>query len=313
VPGPANAGAAGGDWGGGATLANYSLTAGIDNVPQSQAHPATDFFGNPRPSSGNFDPGAVEYAGGGGGGGCSVSVSPSTLAFGSQNDGTTSATQNLTLHNGCTSGASGGSFTFGGGTPEPFSRVTTGTFPGGAPNCGGTLAAGASCTIKVAFAPPNAATSVAFNRTLTVAYGGGVAVTGSPVALTGTGAPVGTLRFTAASNGTLGTVFGIEALDFKIPTPRAAVTSAITVTNGGPGPLAITAVTVPMNGGGRFSITGDTCLAASPLPANGTCTISVQYATPTARPGFPIMGLLSVVNDGSNAAGGESPLILLAQ
>jgi hypothetical protein len=316
VLGSANPGAAGGDWGGGPLLANYSLSAAIDNIPTSIAHPATDFFGNPRPDAavpGRFDPGAVEFVGGTGGGGCSVAVSPSTLAFGSQNDGTTSATQNVTIQNGCTTRATGGTFTFGGGTPEPFARVATGTFPAGAPNCGTTLAAGASCTVKVDFAPPSAATTT-YDRTLTVAYGGGVTVTGSPVALSGTGtAAVGTLSFTSATNGTLLTVLGERALDFTIPTPRAPVTSVLTVTNTGAGPLQITTETLARNFGGLYSITAQTCTTLSPLAANATCTVSVRYATPATRPFIPDLGLLDVANNGTGTAGGNSSLALIAQ
>jgi len=239
-----------------------------------------------------------------------VAVSPSTLAFGSEGDGTTSATQNVTIHNGCTTSATGGSFTLGGGTPQPFARVTTGTFPAGAPNCGATLAANASCTIKVDFAPPSAAT---YSRTLTVAYGAGITVTGSPVTLTGTGTAVGKLSFTSATNGTLTTLLGLPTLRFTIPTPRAAVTSVLTVTNTGGGPLTITAETLALNIGGLYSITAQTCTTLSPLAANGTCTISVRYATPTTLPFLPDLGLLDVANTGSGTTGGTSDLLLDAQ
>src|SRR5206468_4562986 len=60
-------------------------------------------------------------------------------------------------------------YTFGGGTPQPFSRVTSGTFPAGAPNCGASLAVGASCTVKVQFAPATGTGGTAYSRTLTVA------------------------------------------------------------------------------------------------------------------------------------------------
>jgi FtsP/CotA-like multicopper oxidase with cupredoxin domain len=56
-----------GNYGAGAPLANYNLTAAIDSIPSTQPHPATDFYGNARPEPnepGNvnrFDPGAVEF------------------------------------------------------------------------------------------------------------------------------------------------------------------------------------------------------------------------------------------------------------
>jgi len=66
LKGPANLGAAGGDYSGGPALANYNLTRAIDNVPATQPHPLTDFYGNARPepgesTSGHFDPGAIEF------------------------------------------------------------------------------------------------------------------------------------------------------------------------------------------------------------------------------------------------------------
>jgi len=309
--GPANPGATGGDYGGGPLLANYSLSAAIDTIPTSVPHPATDFFGNLRPETagdGRFDPGAVEFVAGSGGG-CTVTVEPSSLAFGTQLDGTTSATQNLTITNPCGTSATGGSFTFGGGTPQPFHRVTGGTFPAGVPNCTGTLAAGASCTIKVDFAPTAPAT---YNRTLTVAYGGGVTVTGSPVALTGTGA-IGTLSFTSATNGTLTTTAGgASTLTFTIPTPRAPVTSVVTVTNAGTANLAITAETLA-GSSSFYSITGTTCSFTTPLAPAGTCTVSIRYATPTTRPTRPHASTLRVANNGSGTTGGVTGLALSAQ
>jgi hypothetical protein len=50
--------------GGGPVLANYNLTAAINNVPITERHPVTDFFGNARPEPGRdnrFDAGAVEF------------------------------------------------------------------------------------------------------------------------------------------------------------------------------------------------------------------------------------------------------------
>jgi hypothetical protein len=193
----------GGNFGGGAFLANYNLTAGIDSIPASVNHPATDFYGHARPepgestTTGHFDPGAIEF------------------------------------------GSSPGSGSGGGG--------------------------------------------------------------------------VGVLGFTSATNGTLRTILGFRVLIFTIPTPRAAVTSVVTITNSGTGPLAITAETLRINFGGLYSITGETCVAASPLAVGGTCTVSITYATPTTRPILFDIGAQNVGNNGAGTTNGASNLLLMGQ
>jgi len=277
-----------------APIGNYALTAGsaaIDAIPANVSHPATDFFGNSRPdhnSDAHFDIGAVEYQAPAAPAAANVTSGPLTF---SSPVGVTSAAQTLTLHNTGGAGVVGITVV----VTVPFAR------PAGAAGgtCSTTLAAGATCTINVVFTP-TATGAASGTATITAS----VAVTGSPVALSGTGTAVGTLSFTSATNGTLGTVLGARALTFTIPTPRAAVTSVITVTNTGGGPLAITAETLAINMGGLYSITAQNCTTLSPLAPNGTCTVSVRYATPAARPFLPDLGLLDVANNGSGTLGG---------
>jgi len=241
-----------------------------------------------------------------------ATVTPNPLAFGNQAIGTASGPKTLTVTNTGNVGLAGGTFTFAGGTPQPFTRATL--LQGGAGTCGATLAVGASCTYNVVFTPATGtANGTAFSRTLTVAYTGAT-VTGSPVTLTGTAVTPGTLSFTAATNGTLGTFLGVRTLTFTIPTPRAPVTSVVTVTNTGAGSLQIAAETLSINIGGLYSVTGTTCSFTTPLAPAGTCTISVRYATPTTTPGTPDLGALAVANNGSGTAlGGNSFLALSAQ
>src|SRR5581483_7559850 len=180
----------------------------------------------------------------------------------------------------------GGTFTFGGGTPQPFARA--GVLQGGGGTCGATLAAGATCTYSVTFSPKSAA---AFSRTLTVAYTGAT-VTGSPVTLTGTGVPAttGTLSFTSATNGTLTTIFGIRTLTFS----ARGGTSVLTVTNTGTAALTITNETIA--GGFTLNGAGTTCVIGSPLAANASCTLSL-----TAPGGSIGLGQLGLINTGTNA------------
>ena len=177
------------------TLANYALTAGSPAInyitPANSsttyaAAPSLDFFNNSRKANGAVDVGAVEF--GAGPAAAILSVTGGPLNFGNvpvTTPATTSAPQSLTLHNTGTAGATGITLAF---SPSVFSRSNAGTFPAGAPDCpvAGTLAAGANCTIKVVFTP-TALGQV--NGTLTITAN--VAVTGSPVILSGTGvAPV---------------------------------------------------------------------------------------------------------------------------
>ncbi|HMK21148.1 MAG TPA: choice-of-anchor D domain-containing protein, partial [Terriglobales bacterium] len=262
--------------------------------------PGLDFCGNVR-KDGNVDAGAVEF-------GATPPVAILAVTGGPLNFGnvavttpsTTSSARTLTLTNSGLATAVEISLNF---SSTVFSR------PAGAAGgtCGTTLAAGANCTINVVFAP----TAVgAANGTLTITAN--VAVTGSPVSLSGTGLAIGQLSYTAATNGTLGTLLGVRTLTFTIPSPRAAVTSVVTITNTGSAPLNITAETITA-GAARFSVTGTTCSFTVPLAINGNCTMSVQYATPAARPFFPNIGSVRVNNNGAGTTGGGTTLGLLGQ
>ena len=77
----------------------------------------TDFFGNLRKSNNAVDAGAVEFAGGVATAVASVTGGP--LNFGSVADGTTSASQTLTLNNTGTAALTGIAVTFTG----PYSRL----------------------------------------------------------------------------------------------------------------------------------------------------------------------------------------------
>jgi len=131
--------------------------------------PTYDILGTNRKANGAVDIGAVEYVAP-----PSVSVTGGPLSFGNVVVGTTSTSPlQVTVSN-----TSGVSFTFSPlvfSTPN-FARATAGG------TCGTTLATGASCTINVVFSP---AVTGAATGSLTIS--GSLPVTGSPVALSGTG------------------------------------------------------------------------------------------------------------------------------
>jgi parallel beta-helix repeat protein len=121
------------------------------------------------------------FPGGGGstGGSSALTASPTSESFGNENAGSTSATQSVTVTNPGTSAVSMSSI----GVTGPFGESN---------NCGTSLAAGATCTVGVTFAPTAAGSatgslsvnSSAAGSPLTVALSGtGVATTTTNLAL----------------------------------------------------------------------------------------------------------------------------------
>src|SRR3989475_1102373 len=107
-----------------------------------------------------------------------ASLSPTSLTFGNQNVGTTSATQAVTLSNTGTAALSISGIAVTGTNSGDFAQSNT---------CGSSVAASASCTINVTFAPTASGTRTA---TVTVTDN----ATGSPhtASLTGSGVSSGT-------------------------------------------------------------------------------------------------------------------------
>ena len=174
-----------------------------------------------------------------------VQLSSAALGFGNQLVGTTSTPQTLTLTNT-------GNLTL---AISKLSFTPTGQVSFGQTNtCGGTVAAGASCSVTVTFTPAatgakTAALSVTDNAP------------GSPqtVNLTGTGvAPVVTLGATKLT-------FNTQV----VGTTSAAKT--VTLTNTGAGTLIISSLTAS----GDYAQT-NTC--GSSVSPGGSCTISVTFS-----------------------------------
>jgi hypothetical protein len=155
----------------GLPLGNYAIAGNSPaiNSATGASAPNHDIFGTQRPRGRGFDIGAVEFVD------TPVAVAnvtPTALAFGNTVATTTSAPATLTLRNTGNAALTGIGLTFTG----PFARAAAGG------TCGATLAAGATCTINVVFAPTAVGAASG-----TVAIGASAAVAGSPVALTGTG------------------------------------------------------------------------------------------------------------------------------
>src|SRR5258706_14856863 len=108
-----------------------------------------------------------------GGAAPTASLSPTSLTFASQNVGTTSAAQTITLSNGGTAALSITSIAASG----DYAQTNT---------CGTSVAAGANCTISVTFTPTAAGT-----RTDTITVTDNAAGSPQTSSLTGTGTAVG--------------------------------------------------------------------------------------------------------------------------
>jgi hypothetical protein len=259
----------------GTTLGNYGLTStstsAIGRTPSTQTGttgaytlaPATDFFGNARKTNNAVDAGAVEFVSAAP---TLVSISPATGAAGT-NTSVTLMGANLL---GTTAvNVSGTGITVSGITVVDPTHVTA--------------------TFTIA----NTATAGARTVSVTTPLG-----TSNTVTFTVTATP-GTLTYTSATNGTLATIAGTRTLTFTIPGSRpGVVTSVVTATNTGTGPLQITAENLTNNGGGAYILTATTCSFTTPLAAGGTCTISVTYQVPPTQPPSNILGTLSVPNNG---------------
>jgi hypothetical protein len=188
-----------------------------------------------------------------------VFANPSSLSFGSQPKGTTSASQVVTLANATSNSLTGITITFIGSNPSDFAVQST-TCPTAPP----TLAAGGTCTINVTFTP---STTAAESATLNIADSG----SGSPqtVTLTGTGTtPPPGVTLTASP------------VNFGSITEPANSSQTVTLLNNSTSPLTITSISII----GTTDFTETNNCPASPATvaaSGGSCAIIVTF-TPTA-------------------------------
>ena len=283
------------------TLGNYAPAAGspvINYIPASATAnygeaPSLDFFGNTR-KDGHVDAGAVEFQGTAAA--AIASVTPTSLAFGTVPSTTTSAAQNLTLHNTGTATLTGIGITFTG----QFSRATGAA----AGTCGTTLAAASTCTIGVVFSPTSTGA-----KTGTAAIAASVTVTGSPVSLTGTGgAAPGALSFaltgtnpTGVSVGTF-TVLGVTvpSLNFGLQTGTPKV-AHVSVTNTGGSPVIFSSATFTNILNTNFTQTNNCPIGGAGLAVGASCTLNVTFTPPTTLTGVTRISDYTFTDNGTGS------------
>jgi len=202
-----------------------------------------------------------------------VSLSASTLSFGSQVVNTTSAAQVVTVTNTGTATLTLASIT----ATAPFAQTNT---------CGSPVAAGGICTISVTFTPTAAGSAVG---SVTLVDNAG----SSPqtISLTGTGvtAPIASL----------------SPASVTFTTPQAVGTTSapltVTLTNPGSATLIIVGITASAN-------FGETNNCGASVGVGGSCSIYVTF-TPTAVGN--LYGTLTVT-DNNNGAPASTQVVPLA-
>jgi hypothetical protein len=187
------------------------------------------------------------------GGSLTVSLSPTSLAFASTTEGSTSAAQTVTIKNTGTAAVTL--------TSETITGTRAASFLKSATTCGATLAAGATCTVSVEFKP---ATTGALTASLSVAD----SATGSPqtVALAGTGVAASTLAVSLSPT----------SLSFASTTEGSTLAAQlVTVKNTSTGTVTLTSETITGTNATSFLKSATTC--GTTLAAGASCTVSVEF------------------------------------
>lgn len=204
--------------------------------------------------------------------GTAISLSPASLAFGSQQVNTTSASQVVTVTNQ-------------GASMLNFTSIATSANWTQSNSCGTSLARGNNCSVTVTFAPTIVG-SLTGTLTLTDSDPSG----SQTVSLTGTGTAVPTVILSASS-----VAFGNQLINTTSPTQTVTLTNISSIS------LNITSITLGGANKGAFSQT-NTC--GSTVAAGGTCNIDLTF-TPAST------GAKSAtVTISDNASGGPQTISL---
>jgi cytochrome c553 len=195
---------------------------------------------------------------------------PSSLSFAQTTVGQTSAAQTVTVRASRVAALNN------------LSAAVSGDFSRTGGTCTSTLAASASCTMTIAFAPTAAG---ARSGTLSITHSG--LTTAVPIALSGTGAaapaPVISLNATSFD-------FGGQTVN----TPSSVRT--LTVTNSGNAALNFSAIGLSGAAAADFSATGG-CAVGTPVAAGGSCPLSLRFTPSTTG---SRSATLTIASDASN-------------
>lgn len=188
-----------------------------------------------------------------------ISLSASTLSFGSQMVGTSSAAQTITVSNTGTAALTFSAMTFSGAASADFARTGT---------CSptGSVAAGGSCTLLVTFTPSAAGTRAA---TLTLSHN----ATGSTSAITLSGSATAAAAAASVSP---------TSLSFTQAVGATSAAQTVTVSNTGGAALALSSISFGGAHAAEFTtVSGTTCTAGGTVSAGSSCVLRVAF-TPGA-------------------------------
>ena len=181
-----------------------------------------------------------------------VTVSPTSLAFGSINVGSTAAAQTATLKNGGTSSITITSVSISGTNAADFSISSK--------TCGTSLATSASCTVSITFKP-----AAAGARTATLSIVDSAKNSPQMVSLSGTGvAPAGSVTIAPTSLGFANTEPGATSF-----------AQIVTLNNGTKAAITISGIALGGTNPGDFAISSKTC--GLTLGVSASCTVSMVF------------------------------------
>ena len=205
-----------------------------------------------------------------------VSLSPTSLAFGTQNVGTTSAPQAVTVTNIGTAHFTISAVAVGGTNADDFALS--------ADTCtGATVTPDGTCNVSVTFTP-----SATGSLTASLIFTENISDSPQTMGLTGTG----TTPVAGVSSPTL--VFSSQSLG------TTSGSQPITLNNTGSGALTIISIATTTN-------FGQTNNCAGSVAASGSCTINVTFS-PTAT--GPLTGTLTITDNNNGVAGSTQTVSL---
>src|SRR2546421_267912 len=187
-------------------------------------------------------------------------LNPTSVSFGNQIVGITSATQTVTLTNNSSLALSINSIALTGTNAADFAQSNT--CPGGS----NTLAAGSSCAISLTFTPGASGT-----RSANLTFTDNAAGSPQAVALSGTGV----IAAAAVSLNPTSVSFGNQNVGID------STAQTVTLTNSGTTPLSISSIALTGTNAADFAQTNTCPSGNNALAAGSSCTISLTF-TPGA-------------------------------